>query len=75
MKKLIIFLTVALISLTSFAQLPNVFKLDEYVMSIGTDFKIIGVASGYIDEDIISLTSNFTLKLSNILCYFIKVQN
>lgn len=59
MKKLLTLLLIS-ISLISFSQIPNKFKIEEYAVSIGTDFKI---PNGYIDEQIVSLTSNFTLKV------------
>ena len=46
-------------STTSGEPIPDKFDIDEYVVSIGTDFKMSNGA--YIEQEIISLTSNFTL--------------
>jgi len=45
------------------AQLPNNFKIEEDVMSIGTDFELTG-CDGYIDQKLLSLSSSFTLKIN-----------
>lgn len=58
MKKLLV-IAFVLFSIIVSAQLPSKFTIEEYAMSIGTDFKVPGT-SCYIDEEIVSLTANFT---------------
>lgn len=67
MKKILSIFLISILSLTAFTQsLPNQFTIDEYVMSIGTDFKI-NDGKGYIDEDVVSLGTNYTLKVDGTL--------
>lgn len=63
MKKLFLLLFI-LISLSTQAQLPNNFKIEECVISIGTDFEIESI-DGYIAEKVISFTTEFTLSIND----------
>jgi uncharacterized protein YxjI len=61
MNKIFITIIITLMVSISSAQLPNSFNIEEYAISMGTDFKIPNVA--YIDQEIISLTSSFNLTI------------
>lgn len=62
MRKIFIILFAA-ISLNAFSQLPNNFKIEEDVLSIGTDFSLIGI-NGIIEGSVFSLTTDFTLTVN-----------
>ena len=62
MRKLFIILF-AFISSNVFSQLPNNFKIEEDVLSIGTDFSLIGI-NGLIEGSVFSLTTDFTLTVN-----------
>ena len=67
MKKLLTLLLIIAFTFSGFTQLPNQFVVDEDMVSFGTDFSIensSGTEIGYIDQEIISLTSNFELKVN-----------
>lgn len=63
MKKLFIALML-LVSMTTQAQLPNSFVIEECMVSIGTDFNI-DIINGEIVEEVLSLTTNFHLLIDN----------
>lgn len=66
MKKIVLFLTIIMVSVSGMAQLPNKFSLSEKMISIGTCFDISGV-NGVINEKVISMTASFKLSIDNKL--------
>ena len=65
MKKLLSILIVLSVSITLFGQnLPNKFRINEDLISIGTDFTLTNGAKGTIEQKIFSIGSNFILKIN-----------
>ena len=66
MKKIVLLLTIIMVSLSGVAQIPNKFTLNEKMISIGTCFDVSGV-NGVINEKVVSMTASFKLFIDDKL--------